>query len=356
MPARVTRLFLIFFSATSVAIAAAAPEKHVVVVVWDGMRPDFVSEENTPTLWKLAKTGVVFRNNHSVYPSATIVNGTAINTGDYPNHGGILANHAYRADLDGQKSIDVDNGQVVRKADQLSDGKYLGAPTIAELLHAKGDKTAIATAKTVGLLFDRHGTHAGNYDLYAGEALIPDSVQFIFKSLGIFPPATEAAARDTWTTKALTDFMWRDGIPTFSVLWLSEPDDTEHKTAPGAPPALAAIKSSDENLARVLNTLDQHNARSTTDVFVVSDHGFSTIAREIELPKILKEAGFDAVTEFDGEPKPGQIMLAGNGGTGSILRDRSRRSGHAAAGRISATNRFRRRDFHAPADGRNVHT
>ena len=311
-----TRSFLIFFSATSVAIAAAAPpEKHVVVVVWDGMRPDFVSEANTPALWKLAQTGVVFRNNHSVYPSATIVNGTAINTGDYPNHDGILANHAYRADLDGRKSIDVDNGQVVRKADQLSGGKYLGAPTIAELLHARGDKTAIAAAKTVGLLFDRHGTHAGNYDLYAGEALIPDSVQFIFKSLGIFPPATEAAARDTWTTKALTDFMWRDGIPTFSVLWLSEPDDTEHKTAPGAPPALAAIKSSDENLARVLNSLDQHNARPTTDVFVVSDHGFSTIAREIKLPKILKDAGFDAVTEFDGEPKSGQIMLAGNGGT-----------------------------------------
>jgi predicted AlkP superfamily pyrophosphatase or phosphodiesterase len=314
MRTRLTRFFLLFFSATAAALAAA-PEKHVVVVVWDGMRPDFVSEENTPTLWKLAKTGVVFRNNHSVYPSATIVNGTAINTGDYPNHDRILANHAYRADLDGRKSIDVDNGQVVRKADQLSDGKYLGAPTIAELLHARGDKTAIAAAKTVGLLFDRHDTRLGNYDLYAGEALIPDSIQFIFKSLGIFPPAIEPAARDTWTTKALTDFMWRDGIPTFSLLWLSEPDDTEHKTAPGAPPALAAIKSSDENLARLLNALDQHNARSTTDVFVVSDHGFSTIAREIELPKILKEAGFDAITEFDGEPKSGQIMLAGNGGT-----------------------------------------
>jgi arylsulfatase A-like enzyme len=77
---------------------------------------------------------------------------------------------------------------------------------------------------------------------------------------------------------------------------------------------LAAIKSSDENLARVLAALDKRNAKSITDVFVVSDHGFSTIAREIELPKILKAAGFDAVTEFKGDAKPGQIMLAGNGG------------------------------------------
>src|SRR5205085_8140125 len=68
-------------------------------------------------------------------------------------------------------------------------------------------------------------------------------------------------------------------------------------------------------LARVLAALDKQNARSTTDVFVVSDHGFSTISREIDVPKILRDAGFDAVTEFAGEPKPGQIMLSGNGGT-----------------------------------------
>src|SRR4029077_8709073 len=66
---------------------------------------------------------------------------------------------------------------------------------------------------------------------------------------------------------------------------------------------------------RILTALEKHNARSTTDVFVVSDHGFSTIAREIDLPKILKDAGFDALTEFVGEPKPNQIMLSGNGGT-----------------------------------------
>jgi predicted AlkP superfamily pyrophosphatase or phosphodiesterase len=306
---------IILGAAFLAATAAAAPEKHVVVVVWDGMRPDFVTEQNTPTLWKLAESGVFFRNHHSVYPSATIVNGTAIVTGDYPNHDGILANHVYRADLDGRKSIDVENAQVVRKGDDVSAGKYIGVPTIAELLHARGDRTAIATAKTVGLLFDRHENLRDGQDIFAGESVPPDAISSIVKSLGAFPPATNAAERDAWTTKALTDLLWKDGVPTFSLLWLSEPDDTEHKTAPGAPPALAAIKSSDQNLARMLAALEKYNARSTTDVFVVSDHGFSTISREIELPKILKEAGFDAVTEFTDEAKPGQIMLAGNGGT-----------------------------------------
>jgi predicted AlkP superfamily pyrophosphatase or phosphodiesterase len=279
------------------------------------MRPDFVSEQNTPTLWKLAQSGVTFRNHHSVYPSATIVNGTAINTGAYPNHDGIVANHLYRADIDNRRSIDVENARVVAKGDKVSNGKYLAAPTVAELLHEHGEKTAIATAKTVGLLFDRHGDARHGQDIFAGQSLTTTITDLVVKSLGPFPPANQAAQRDGWTTKALTDFMWRDGVPRFSLLWLSEPDDTEHKTAPGAPQALAAIKSSDDNLARVLAALEKHNARSTTDVFVVSDHGFSTIAREIDVPKILREAGFGAVTEFTDDPKPGQIMLSGNGGS-----------------------------------------
>ncbi len=297
------------------SILAATPEKHVVVVVWDGMRPDFVSEQNTPTLWKLARSGVVFQNNHSVYPSATIVNGTAIVTGDYPSHDGILANHVYRADLDNRRSIDVENKRVVRKADELSAGKYVNAPTIAELLHTRGDQTAIAAAKTVGLLFDRHGDSRHGQDIFAGESVSGAAPDSLLQKLGAFPPANEPDARDAWTTSALTDFLWAKELPSFSLLWLSEPDDTEHRTAPGDPAALAAIKSSDQNLASVLAALDGRGARSTTDIFVVSDHGFSTIAREIELPKILKAAGFDAITEFGGDAKPGQIMLAGNGGS-----------------------------------------
>jgi arylsulfatase A-like enzyme len=75
------------------------------------------------------------------------------------------------------------------------------------------------------------------------------------------------------------------------------------------------VKSSDENLAAILSALDRRAARQTTDLFVVSDHGFSTISRSIDLRKILSDAGFVAKTEFDGEPKPGDIMLVGNGGT-----------------------------------------
>ena len=98
---------LLFFvvCASAAAIVPAKPERHVVVVVWDGMRPDFVSEQNTPALWKLAREGVTFRNHHAAYPSATMVNGTAMATGVYPGKSGIIANYMYRSDIDSQHPV-----------------------------------------------------------------------------------------------------------------------------------------------------------------------------------------------------------------------------------------------------------
>ena len=149
--------------------------------------------------------------------------------------------------------------------------------------------------------------------LFAGKALPRDVLTPIVAALGPFPSAS--LQQDVWTTKAVTDFLWKDGVPAFSLLWLGNPDLTQHESAPGAPPALAAIKSSDENLAVVLSALDRQGARETTDVFVVSDHGFSTIKRSVDLRKILRDAGFSAKTEFTDEPKRGDIMLVGNGGS-----------------------------------------
>jgi predicted AlkP superfamily pyrophosphatase or phosphodiesterase len=308
----------VFCAQAAVGAETPKPERHVVVVVWDGMRPDFVSRENTPALWKLANDGVVFRNNHAVYPSATNVNGTAIATGAYPGHSGLIANHDYRPAIDSRKSLDVEIPKVVEKGDELSGGKYILIPTIAEIVQRAGGRTAIATAKTVGLLLDRQVDpgHAKNcVTLFAGQSRPRDALNPIVDALGPFPPFGQYAEGDKWTAKALTELLWKDGAPAFSLLWLGEPDLTQHQSAPGAQPALAAIKSSDENLAAVLSALDRQGVREATDVFVVSDHGFSTIERSVDPRTILNDAGFTAKTEFSDEPKPGDVMLVGNGGT-----------------------------------------
>jgi arylsulfatase A-like enzyme len=311
-------ILALVFSLGSVGFAADKPrsDRHIVVIVWDGMRPDFVTEKTTPTLWKLAREGVTFRNHHPVYPSATQVNGTALVTGVFPGRNGIIANYVYRPEIDPARSINVESPRAVSRGDELSGGKYVSVPTIAELVQSAGGRTVIATAKTVGLLLDRRagvGPAKDSVTFFAGNSLPPDAAVSCITALGPFPPSHPE--QDSWTTKALTDVFWKDGVPALSILWLGEPDLTQHESAPGAPAALAAIKSSDENLEAVLSALDKQAARNTTDLFVVSDHGFSTIRRSNDLRKILTAAGFVAKTEFNEQPKPGDVMLVGNGGS-----------------------------------------
>ena len=136
-------------------------------------------------------------------------------------------------------------------------------------------------------------------------------------ALGPFPvrKTFPNKSEDDWTTRALTDVLWADEVPKFSLLWLSEPDLTEHETALGAPAAMAAIRSSDNNLAKVMAALKAKNVLAKTDIFVVSDHGFSTIYHVADVAARLREAGFDAVRAFGEKPNRGQILVVSLGGS-----------------------------------------
>ena len=75
------------------------------------------------------------------------------------------------------------------------------------------------------------------------------------------------------------------------------------------------MKATDDNLAKVLAAIGEHHATDSTDVIIVSDHGFSTIQRQIELPSILKKAGFNADTELKSNPAAGDVLVVGGGGS-----------------------------------------
>lgn len=296
--------------------------ERVVVVVWDGMRPDLVTEKNAPTLTALARDGVFFRNNHAAYPTSTNVNGTVLATGDYPGHSGIIANQEYRPGIDPLKPFDTSDLAALDAPDQQINSKYIAAPTVAETLQKAGDRTAVAGSKPVAQLADRArnrtGAAAESVDLHRGKTLPTAALAEIKTALGPFPEKKDTfpnSAVDAWTTRALTEVLWKKEVPKFSLLWLSEPDLTQHHTAPGAPAALAAIKSSDDNLARVLAALRAKNALATTDVFVVSDHGFSTIDLAVDVAERLRAAGFDAVRAFKSAPKTGQVLVVSLGGS-----------------------------------------
>ena len=310
-------------SASLVAGTSTANTRHVVLVVWDGMRPDFVTEKYAPTLDKLAREGVRFRNHHAVYPTATDVNGAALATGCYPNRNGLAANLEFRPAINSRQPIDMGDPDSIKRGDEIAGGKYLAAATFVESLRAAGLKVALVGAKSVAILFDRHNDwtvvriKGKPLTIFAAAPLGPSAREEMTKLIGPIPddPQAKTARRNDFATRALTEFFWRDGVPDFSLLWLSEPDLSEHNYALGSPEALAAIKAVDDNLAMVLNTLEKKRVRDSTDIFVVSDHGFSTIRRSIDVVALLNKAGFHAAKEFSERPNRGDILVCGNGGT-----------------------------------------
>ena len=305
------------------SIYAASETRHVVLVVWDGMRPDFVAEKYAPTLNKLARDGVRFRNHHAVYPTATDVNGAVLATGCYPNRNGLAANTEFRPAINPRQPVDMGDPDSIKRGDEVSGGKYLEVPTFVELLRAAGKKVAVVGTKSVAVLFDRHSDwtvvriKGKPLTIFAAVPLGLSAREEMTKLLGPIPDDARATAaqRNDFATRALTEFFWRDGVPDFSLLWLSEPDLSEHNYAPGSPQALAAIKAVDDDLAMVLNALEKKRVRDFSDIFVVSDHGFSTIRRSIDVVALLNEAGFHAAKEFSETPQPGDILVCGNGGT-----------------------------------------
>ncbi len=120
--------------------ASISNHHQVVVIVWDGMRPDFVTEQIAPTLYQLAQRGVTFANHHSVYLSSTEVNGTTLFTGAYPAHNGIIGNREYRPEIDPLKVLDTQSLTAARKGDELTGGHYVSAPTVAEIVRHAGRK------------------------------------------------------------------------------------------------------------------------------------------------------------------------------------------------------------------------
>ncbi len=65
---------------------------RTIVMVWDGLRPDSVSASVTPNLYALRQSGVNFTDNHSTYPTFTMMNGSSFATGSFPKTSGFYGN------------------------------------------------------------------------------------------------------------------------------------------------------------------------------------------------------------------------------------------------------------------------
>jgi len=114
--------FLLSFLATEPGLAASSPPaaRLVILMVWDGLRPDSVTRETTPNLYALEHEGVYFADHHSMFPSLTLVNAASIASAAPSSVNGIVANSMYLAPLLDETVAPTSSGLALAKAGPVS--------------------------------------------------------------------------------------------------------------------------------------------------------------------------------------------------------------------------------------------
>jgi arylsulfatase A-like enzyme len=296
----------------------AKSRRFVIVFVVDGLRPDAITAERTPTLFRLRAEGVDFTNGHSVFPTVTRVNAAAIGTGMHPGSTGILGNQMYAASVDPRRALDTGNHRRLLELDQASGGRLVLTETLGERLHAHGLSLASVSSGSTGsaLLTNARAPHGvgvlvnGAFDpgkMVAWPAEVSATILAKFgpaPARGAFPRYDAVV---TWTQQVLSEYVLPDLAPDVVINWLTEPDHSQHHLGVGSPSSLEALANDDREIARVLTTLDALGLTPSTDVLVVSDHGFTTNATGVDVAGALVEAGLRASAES------ADVVLASSG-------------------------------------------
>src|SRR5471032_2776080 len=95
---------------------ASTTHRQLLIVV-DGLRPDYVTPDVMPNLYALGQRGVVFANHHSVFPTVTRVNASSISTGAYPERHGLLGNTVFFPQVDANRFLDTSDKANLLKID-----------------------------------------------------------------------------------------------------------------------------------------------------------------------------------------------------------------------------------------------
>ena len=135
--------------AVSSFVGAQAPRSNLLLVI-DGLRPDYVTPEIMPRLYALGQRGIVFEAHHSVFPTVTRVNASSISTGSYPETHGLMGNTIYSEKTFPGKGLDTSE-QPQLAAMEKAEGQLLTAPTLGEALDRAGKKMLVISAGSTGL-------------------------------------------------------------------------------------------------------------------------------------------------------------------------------------------------------------
>ncbi len=136
-------------SVWSQSIAPPVADRCLIIVI-DGLRPDYVTPTVMPTLAALRDGGFSGENHHAVVPTVTRVNASSIATGSYPRTHGMLGNSLYVPRVRPDRALNTGNVEDLRLLDDALGGDLLTTPSLGEILPAHGKRLFVSSSGSTG--------------------------------------------------------------------------------------------------------------------------------------------------------------------------------------------------------------
>ncbi len=288
-------------------VLAQPPQPHnIVIFVADGLRYGSVEPGNMPNMARLKSEGVDFTNSHSLFPTITTVNASAIATGHYIGDTGNFGNTLYAGtamlSAKGSPIAALENDTVLAEMNQKFGGNYLNEETLIARARAQGFSTAVIGKLGPARIQDSTAAPDGSQTLilddstgHEGGFALPQWFTRDMKQAFVGQQAPKSSApnieQEVWMMKATTRIVLphfkQSGKPFALVFWSRDPDFSQHNTkdsvgeyVPGinGPTGKAGTRDADSMLGDLLAALKAQGLDKTTDVFVTADHGFLTVS------------------------------------------------------------------------------
>src|SRR5579864_2652978 len=279
---------------TGLAFAQNNSTPHnLILFVPDGLRALKVTPDTAPAMAEVRDKGVNFKNPHSMFPTFTMANGSAMSTGHYLGDTGTFSNTIYTAFTSVPAGDTVvpflENDAVLGDVDEHFNKDYLDEDTILKLARTQGLSTAAIGKVGPTYLFDHtdHPDTAGAHSIVVDDSTgakngvpLSDEMKDAMTKAGLALTAPSRGdngkagdAKTPGTTSAnvaqqayFADVATKVVLPMFKarnkpfvlVFWSRDPDGSQHNNGdslnavtPGinGPTSLAGIKNADNNLA-----------------------------------------------------------------------------------------------------------
>jgi predicted AlkP superfamily pyrophosphatase or phosphodiesterase len=259
-----------------------------------------------PTLRKLAASGAIATAMRPVNPTVTWPNHTTLVSGVTPAKHGVLYNGLLRRAP----------GVPPRIEPWVPRDTMVHVPTLYDVAHAGGmttaqvDWVAIQAAPTITWEFPERPAVDGR----VAQELVKAGV-------------LTQAELETFATR---NIVWRDRIWTDAAIHILEThrpnllmfhllslDSVQHRYGPRTLAATATMALVDMQVAQVVAAVERAGLTSRTTFFVVSDHGFKLVKRQIRLNVALAQAGL--VTVQAGKITASQAYAVPEGGSAIVF-------------------------------------